>query len=509
MKRLYRLRTILLAVMLSVLALPIGAVYVFRTSENVLVRETEQELISQAAVLAATWRNLVLEPTRELAEDLPLTPIDALLTLNEPVAPPRPDAEPSEASPAPDLVRLASLFSRIMRESQQITLSGMRLLDEHGTVLAGRSETGLSLAHVPEVRRALAGEYASVIRRRISDEPRPSIYSISRGTDVRVFVAMPVLDGETVLGVVYLSRTPVSILKSLFNARHEVVLAMLVMCVLTVLLGLFVSSGIARPIRELLRQIDLLRTGEIRTVRPIDKPVTQEVARLSESFATMSESLAERADYIRWFAGHVSHEFKTPLASMQGALELLTEHQGSMNQEQSRHFLDNLQKDTQRMKLLVNRLLELARADAMPPSRSHCRLDVVADSVRSTFRDRGLAVDFDTDGDPELPIAPDALEMVLGNLAENSLQHGADRIRLFVSRTPDSIRLEVADNGRGISQANRDKVFTPFFTTRRASGGTGLGLEICRSVLKAHGAGIVLGESDQGATFVLEFSRDA
>jgi signal transduction histidine kinase len=71
------------------------------------------------------------------------------------------------------------------------------------------------------------------------------------------------------------------------------------------------------------------------------------------------------------------------------------------------------------------------------------------------------------------------------------------------------IRLAVADNGQGISKANRDKVFTPFFTTRRASGGTGLGLEICRSVLKAHGASIALGESDQGATFILEFRRGA
>ncbi|MGE4443233.1 MAG: sensor histidine kinase [Desulfomicrobium sp.] len=509
MKRLYRLRTILLAVMLSVLALPIGAIHVFRTFENVLVRETEQELISQAAVLSATWRNLVLEQAREFTDDLPLTPIAPRLSLNDPVAPPRPEAEPAETQPAPNLVRAASLFARIMRETQQITLAGMRLLDERGTVLAGRSETGLSLAHVPEVRQALVGEYASVIRRRISDEPRPSIYSISRGTDVRVFVAMPVLDGETVLGVVYLSRTPVSILKSLFDVRYEVALAMLVMSLLTVLLGLFVSSGIARPIRELLRQIDLLRTGEIRTVQPLARPVTQEMARLSESFVSMSESLAERADYIKRFAGHVSHEFKTPLASMQGALELLTEHMGTMDPEQSRQFLNNLQADTRRMKLLVNRLLELARADAMPPSRSRCRLDTVAGSVHSAFRDRGLTVDFDEDCETELPIAQDALEMVLGNLAKNSLQHGADRIRLSVSPTPDSIRLAVADNGRGISQANRDKVFTPFFTTRRASGGTGLGLEICRSVLKAHGAGIDLGESNQGATFVLEFRRDA
>lgn len=509
MKRLYRLRTILLVVMLSVLALPIGAVYVFRTFENVLVRETEQELISQAAVLAATWRNLVLEQAAELAEDLPLTPIAPLLSLNDPVAPPRPDAEPAKTQPAPNLLRAAPLFTRIMRETQQVTLAGMRLLDEHGTVLAGRSETGLSLAHVTEVRQALDGEYASVIRRRISDEPRPSIYSISRGTDVRVFVAMPVKDGETVLGVVYLSRTPVSILKSLFDVRYEVALAMMGMGLLTVLLGLFVSSGIARPIRELLRQIELLRTGEIRTVKPIARPVTQEMARLSESFATMSEALADRADYIRRFAGHVSHEFKTPLASMQGALELLIEHLDTMEPEQSRQFLNNLQTDTQRMKLLVNRLLELARADAMPPSRSHCSLGTVAGSVRSAFRDRGLAVEFEEEFDPDLPIAPDALEMVLCNLAENSLLHGADRIGLSVSQTPDVIRLAVADNGRGISKANRDKVFTPFFTTRRASGGTGLGLEICRSVLKANGAGIALGESDQGATFVLEFRRDA
>ncbi|TIP68863.1 MAG: two-component sensor histidine kinase, partial [Mesorhizobium sp.] len=88
-------------------------------------------------------------------------------------------------------------------ETQKTTLAGFRLLDAKGVVIAGREEVGLSLGAVAEVRAALAGRYASVLRQRISDEPPPSLYSVSRGTRVRVFVAMPVAVDGKVAGVVY------------------------------------------------------------------------------------------------------------------------------------------------------------------------------------------------------------------------------------------------------------------------------------------------------------------
>jgi len=502
---LLRLRTILLLVMLSILALPVGAAFLFRLVENELVRQTEQELIAQSASLAASWRHILTDSGMESpsSSNQTLTPIFPSLDLRTPVSPPRPEALPSANPVAPAMALAARSMDRIMAQTQQFTLAGMRLLDRQGTVLAGREEVGLSLAHVPEVRAALDGRYASLVRKRISDQPRPPIYSISRGTDIRVFTAFPVLDESRVLGVIYLSRTPTNILQRLYDVRHKLALAGATLLGLTVMLGILVSSAIARPIRELLRQVERVRTGEARIVEPIKRPVSRELAQLSESFSSMSQALAERGDYIGRFASHVSHEFKTPLTAMQGALELLRDH--DMGPEDSRKFLDNLLADTKRMKQLVNRLLELARADALEPTRATSSLTEIVQAVHSRFRDRGMAVEAFAQENAALPIAPEALEIVLANLVENSLRHGADRVEAKLEG--DATRLVVTDNGEGISPANRTRIFTPFFTTRRASGGTGLGLEICRSILKAYGGSINIAREQpgKGAQFVLEF----
>ena len=504
------LRGVLLLVLLSVMILPLGAVYFFRIFENELVRQTEQELIAQSAVMGATLRHLLRAPEDPTPDPVPVEPrpIFPVVDLAQPLEPPRPDARPVLTQPDLRLTDAARIMTRIMRDTQTVTLAGMRLLDPTGTVIAGREEVGLSLAHVPEVRQALDGTYAAVIRRRISDEPRPPIYSISRGTDIRVFTAFPVHENERLLGVVYLSRTPPSILKRLHDVRREVALAGLTLLTVTVLLGLLVSSAIARPIRALLLHVERVRRGEERAVRPIAHPVTREVARLSESFAAMSEALAERGDYIRRFASHVSHEFNTPLAAMQGALELLRDHLDTMEPARARSFLDNLTADTERMKRLVVRLLELARADALEPSQEHSNLGSVLRDVDSAFRDRGLRVrGADAADSTALPMAAEAVAIVLSNLAENSLRHGADLLTVSATSQDSGLILLARDNGQGILPANRDKIFTPFFTTSRSNGGTGLGLEICRSILRAHGARIDLHDPqpETGAVFRLEF----
>ena len=88
------------------------------------------------------------------------------------------------------------------------------------------------------------------------------------------------------------------------------------------------------------------------------------------------------------------------------------------------------------------------------------------------------------------------------------MQHGATSTALTAQVRPQVLEVHVQDNGEGISPANRDKIFTPFFTTKRSNGGTGLGLEIIASLLKAYGGSIRLGESAAGAAFVLELPLD-
>jgi signal transduction histidine kinase len=110
-------------------------------------------------------------------------------------------------------------------------------------------------------------------------------------------------------------------------------------------------------------------------------------------------------------------------------------------------------------------------------------------------------VSFAVEEDISTFIAPEILETVFTNLLDNSRQNGADRVDIKAGRSNGHLSVTVVDNGQGISPANVDKIFTPFFTTHRDQGGTGLGLGIVRSLLKAYGGDISLDAGANGATF--------
>ena len=197
-------------VMLSVLVLPIAGLFQFRFYENELVRRTEEQLIAQAAVIASTYRELMnfqgaTGPVSGGATDswnarsrsaarLYYTPIDPALDLAEQsILSRREEAIPAVTPVSLRVKKVGMAMQNIMVNAQRYTLAGMRLLDQNGTVIAGRSEVGESLRHIKEVKDALRGNYSPAIRERISDQPQPPLASISRGTGIRVFVAFPIM----------------------------------------------------------------------------------------------------------------------------------------------------------------------------------------------------------------------------------------------------------------------------------------------------------------------------
>ena len=507
-KRLFRLRTILLLVILSVLLLPLGSLYFFRFYENELVRKTEVELITQSAVFAAIYRELIGQNQPDLQGEF--TPVFPQLDLSsQPILPRRPDAKMAQSynqtEGYPQAQQAGKAMQTILLNTQKFTLAGMRILDNRGIVVAGRGELNMSLAHVEEVKTALKGRYASVLRERISDEPPPSIASLSRGTGIRVFTAFPIIDQGKVYGVVYLSRTPQNILKHLYSIKEKVILISLLLLGLTGLIVLFLSSRLSRPIRELIEQTKKVTRGDIETVNVLGKPGTYELAELSKSFSEMSKTLHARSQYIQQFASHVSHEFKTPLTSMQGSLELLDEHIDDMPDKQRKRFIDNLLEDTDRLKRLVNRLLEQARADALQGSSKSANLSQTLKALASRYSDNQLDLEFDsTETNFSLRISSGLLDSVLSNLLDNSLQHNADKVIVSTRQVGESeLEIRLLDNGSGISEANSKRIFTPFFTTRREAGGTGLGLGIVHSILKASHGNIENKRVEEGALFIL------
>jgi DNA-binding response OmpR family regulator len=92
---------------------------------------------------------------------------------------------------------------------------------------------------------------------------------------------------------------------------------------------------------------------------------------------------------------------------------------------------------------------------------------------------------------------------IRANLADNAMRHGSTRLDIIAERHGNMLRVTVADNGEGVSANNRAQIFDSFFTTRRDSGGTGMGLAIVRAMLDAHGGAICLLEVAQGTAFEL------
>lgn len=512
-----RIRTVLLAASLLILLAPLGGVWLLRLYESALIRQTETELISQAAVIAAVYRVAWAgsEARPAPGPEGQWTPRPATLDLTrDTILPPAP---PLAAGPGPSAdpraVAAATSLSTILVEAQRVTLAGMRVVDRQGVVVAtSGDDRGLNFAPQQEVAEALAGRPASTLRARqvVSDQPRGAA-SISRSAAFRVFIAQPVVERGEVIGAVLLSRTPPSIEQTLHHKRREIGLLVAALLLAAGGLALFTSTTVSRPIQAVTAQARAVAAGAAPTARPRGSAV-READELSEAIHAMAATLAQRADYIGAFATEVSHEFKTPLAALRGALELLRDHAATMSPEERDRFLAQGEEDVARLERLTRRLLDLARAEVPGPrSPAVCDLAATVEAAAKPFREAGLAVTVTL---PPLPIAlPDeTLRGVIANLLENVRQHAgpdAGCTITFEGEAHGMAHVLLADDGRGISEGNAGRVFDRFFTTAREAGGTGLGLPLVRSSLEAVGGRIALARARAGAAFRLSLPRPA
>jgi signal transduction histidine kinase len=502
--------SVIVATVLGImLVVPLAGIVFFRVYETELIQATEAELISQSAAIAAAASERLTElggaelktgdelpPRRKGDPDSPWAAIRPHLDLAKTrVQPKRPDPQAASTQAEPVYRAVGEWLDPILLETQKRTLAGFRVLDFNGTVIAGRGDIGLSFAEVPEVKAALSGRYDSALRERVVNNPQP-IYSISRGSSVRVFTALPIEIEGRIAGVVYASRTPSNIFREMYLKREAVLGVLAFVLGSTFLVGFIFLRGIAGPIRALTGRSLRIGNGDRDAIRPLAIHGSREIHALSTSLLDMSRKLFERNDYINTFATHVSHELKSPLTSIQGAAELLLDGGDTLSEAERARFLKNILEDTERASLLLNRLRALARADSVEIGGS-CRLLQVLEDIGGRFEGVVIACPEDC----VLPLSEENAKIVFENLIDNSARHGADRVSFKANQSDGAVTLLVSDNGEGVSEGNRDQVFDLFFTTRREEGGTGMGLGIVRALLKAHGGTIELLPVGEGACF--------
>ena len=220
------------------------------------------------------------------------------------------------------------------------------------------------------------------------------------------------------------------------------------------------------------------------------------------------------------FISSVTHELKTPIASIRLYLETLQSR--TLTDEQRHHFYDVMLADTDRLRLTVENVL---KAGASRERRAHAFVRVDMDALArecveiATLRHHltpgAIALELQSDQPLTVMGEADDLRTVVSNLLDNAVKYSGDSVRVTVALaapTPDTIWVRVQDRGVGIPQVQLRRIFKRFYRAPvkgAAVKGTGLGLFIVRSIAKSHG-GRVFAQSEgegRGATFTLELPR--
>jgi signal transduction histidine kinase len=519
------IRTFLITINLMVLMLPILGIASLRILENLLHRQTEAKLSAEAAYIETLYYQQLTEvmlhestsagsPARVLAN--PPEQVDdywrpyapTLDVSREKVLPTSPPGKVPAQAPHPAAIEAGKRLEPVLRQVQRYTLSGLRILDPNGVVVATNGDQyGEDLSDRPEVQEAMAGRYAAVLRERepLAPSAEAKLGPFGRASRVRVYVAIPMIEGNELWGIVYLHRTSLTFFRDLWEPRFMTALILIV--VVTVVISLSLAFIVSRPLKSIAASAGRIAAGEPDVSLAVSGLAPAEAHQLSDALAAMVAKLNERMAYIEQFARAFSHEFKTPLAGIQGAIELLRENGEDMTDAERKRFLAIIAEDAERMERLVKKLLELTRIEAAPREDAVCDLNQLLGLIVARYRETGhdLRLEIETES-ARARIAPDLAETLFANLLDNAITHGGEPITVTLKPGPS---VTIADRGPGISPANLPRIFDRFFTTARDRGGTGLGLAIVRAIADASSATVTVESERQGTIFMINFRPGA
>lgn len=223
------------------------------------------------------------------------------------------------------------------------------------------------------------------------------------------------------------------------------------------------------------------------------------------------------------FVQNISHELKTPIATVSVALEALRDFDVLKNPDQAREYLDISQLELQRLSLLVEKVLGIAQMDR-PGGLNLCLTEVdlhaLTNEILAVLRPRieqaAARVTVEAQG-ADFQIQGDRLHLsgVLFNLLDNALKYGGENpeIRITLHAADGKTTLRIQDSGPGIPSEYRERIFEAFFRVPSRQGhlvkGHGLGLSYAATVVAHHGGSLVLDDTAGGAAFTIELDRPA
>ncbi|MBR5975759.1 MAG: two-component sensor histidine kinase [Clostridiales bacterium] len=296
--------------------------------------------------------------------------------------------------------------------------------------------------------------------------------------------------------VIRLSR-PISAVREAFLAVRPFVWVLVLVLVISGVLSFRIAKQIVNPINDI--DLDHPETNKYPELKPL-------IEKIEEQKITIQEEVAAREQMRREFSANVSHELKTPLTSISGFAELMSE--GVVTGDKVQEFSRDIYKESQRLIALVDDIIKLSRLDedAVQPEWENVDLYAlsadVLDSLRPVAEKQGIKLKLTGSPNTVSGVYQLINEMVY-NLCDNAVKYNTPggKVTVDVSSKGDEVFLSVADTGIGIPPEHQKRVFERFYRVDKSHskeiGGTGLGLSIVKHGAQHHGAKVTM-ESEPG-----------
>lgn len=324
--------------------------------------------------------------------------------------------------------------------------------------------------------------------------------------DTTIMVAAPVTRGASVVGAVVVTGSLRDVNEVLADLRRQVLIALGVGSLAGLLIGLWRARSMSKPIRDLTLASRSIADGRFDEPLP-DPRGGDELAELSTTFENMRARVQSELELRNAFVADASHELRSPLTAIRGAVEIL-QNGGAERPEIRERFLTSLGRETDRLLALVSNLLELQTHDQSAPTFRPVRLDEVLRSVADDMSLLAAAKELELVTQTPEPVSvvgdADQLRRIIRNVVDNAITHSPTRtsVTLRTQTTSTNAILDVRDSGPGIPVDQRERVFERFVrldgSRDRTQGGAGLGLAIARSIAIAHGGTLTIHEPRGG-----------
>ncbi len=293
---------------------------------------------------------------------------------------------------------------------------------------------------------------------------------------------------------------------------------------LTALAGLVLFGFVTRRLRRMTAVVEEFEAGDYDRRVPVTSD--DEIGQLAASFNRMADTIVGNLDELRRndrlrrdLVANVSHDLRSPLASIQGYLETVLMKADDLSGEEQARYLGIALRNANRLSSLVGELFDLSKFDAQqvqprvePFSVAELAQDVVA-QFQPRAQEQGVALAARLSAGLPLVYADIGLiERVISNLTDNALRHTppGGHVEVAPGREHGRVVVRISDTGCGIEEADQARIFERFFRndearTSTAAGGAGLGLAITKKILDLHGCSVrVESTPGEGTTFVFD-----